>query len=106
MTGNITVHAAVWAEICGNIEFSLNFQPYGRYVLHIGGGITIEEVGKDQRPRSITREEVLTLIQQGDDAMWTWATFLSMWQGWADGWAKCKRQLEKQCQQEQAKGGE
>ena len=106
MTGNITVHEASWSVICGHITFSLNFGPtYGKYRVRMAGGsLTIEHLDESTSlERQTDREDILRLIRQGDDAMWTWATFLSMWQGWADGWQKCKRQMEVEFEQERAR---
>lgn len=91
MTGNITIHSAVWATICGSIEFTTNFtRRRYRLTVAIGEGLTIcdltDKNAAGYAHRSVTRDEVLAIIRQDDNAMWTWATFLCMWQGWAAGY--------------------
>jgi len=85
MTGNIKIHEAVWATICGHIVFSTNFT-HRKYRLTIGDGIRLVDLNSaDGTARLVTRDEVLNIIRQGDDAMWTWPSFLTLWGAWADG---------------------
>ena len=95
MTGNISIHSAVWATICGHIEFTLNFENE-RYILRMGSGITLSKMeytdGKyvEQERGDVSREEVLELICQGDSGMWTWMKCTSMWLGFA----ACQKKTE------------
>lgn len=95
MTGNINIHSAVWATICGHIEFTLNFKRE-RYVLRMGSGMTLSKMEytdgeyAEQERIDTSREEVLKLICQGDSGMWTWTKFVSMWLGFA----ACQKKTE------------
>lgn len=88
MTGNITIHSAVWATICGHIEFTLNFDRK-RYVLYIGSGMKISPVEytngehKEKATVDTNKEKVLKLISQSDSGMWIWTNFMSTWLGFA-----------------------
>lgn len=89
MTGNLKVLSAKWATVCGEIVFTTNFSRR-KYALRvqIGEGLSICDLDTAE-PRQwgrVEREEVLAIIRQGDDAMWTWQSFLAMWQGWAVGY--------------------
>lgn len=95
MTGNIIVRQATWATVCGSIEFTTNFtRKHFKLTVAIGEGLMLQDMDRHrdkQEPYSVTRDEVLTIIRQGDDAMWSWPTFLNMWQGWAAGYAAGQR---------------
>lgn len=88
MTGNITVHNADWATVCGSIEFSTNFTRK-RYKLTValGEGLVLEDLDSTDKKRvQVTCDEVLVILRQGDERMWTWHSFLQMWGGWVAGY--------------------
>lgn len=95
MTGNIRIHSAVWATICGHIEFTLNFERE-RYILRMGSNMTLSKMEytdgeyKEQERVNTSREKVLELICQGDSGMWNWTKFTSMWLGFA----ACQKKVE------------
>ena len=94
MTGNITIHEAEFATICGHIVFTLNFART-THKLSLSDGLRL--AGSDNRGtvddagfRIVHRDEVLELVRQGDTAMWTWHSFMATWSAWADGFHNAK----------------
>ena len=94
MTGNIDIRRAVFTTMNGEIVFSLNSW-HGRYRLqyHAGEPLMLERLdrGQEQAPRRVTWEEVVTLINQGDDGRWTKQSFTALWNGWAEGYKAGRR---------------
>jgi hypothetical protein len=89
MTGNITIHEAEWATVCGHIKFTTNFTNT-TYTLRIGSDMTLVADGSRELIYT-NRADVLDILRQGDDAMWTWDRFMSMWIGWADCFSQLRR---------------
>ena len=94
MTRNIRIYEAEWVEGHGYIIFSRSLRDRRRWRVRDGVHLTLsrqtdETLGKQEvefePPEIVTREEVLELIAQGDNTMWTWPTFMATWEGFAAG---------------------